>query len=140
VSAEPGARNSVSGSDWCWAPTRQAIYIRDGRRCLSCGSRCKKLSLDHVVPRCRGGSNAPENLVTLCCGCNTWRGHRPVAAWRPELVEVFAAAVAKPLDREAGRRAAARKRPGRLEAKRIRDARRYMAPEQRWPETAGVPF
>lgn len=131
-----GLRNSTSGNDWCWAPTRQAIYIRDGRRCLSCGSKHKKLSLDHVIPRCRGGSNDPSNLVTLCVGCNTWRGHRAVAAWRPELVEVFAAAAVKPLDREAGRRAVERRRPQRLEAKRIRNARRS---EPR-PELAEVPF
>lgn len=134
-----GERNSVSGSDWVWFPTRLAIYHRDGDRCLACGSR-RRLSLDHVKPRRRGGSNRPTNLVTLCMRCNRMRGAQLVVDWRPELVRVFRSAVRRKLDRAEGRRRAHELRPGRLEAKRVRDARRSLTPEQRHPELVGVPF
>ncbi len=41
-------------------------------RCRYCGRRLKlrRLTLDHVVPRSRGGSNALENLVLSCLPCN----------------------------------------------------------------------
>lgn len=48
---------------------RRGIYERDGHRCLACGSE-KKLTLDHIVPISKGGTNDESNLQTLCEGCN----------------------------------------------------------------------
>ncbi|MCP4246754.1 MAG: HNH endonuclease [bacterium] len=57
---------------------RRNIYTRDQNRCQYCGKRFKpaELSLDHVVPRSRGGNNAWENLVCCCVRCNVKKGGR----------------------------------------------------------------
>jgi 5-methylcytosine-specific restriction endonuclease McrA len=59
-------------------PTRQAIFRRDGHLCQYCGSK-QNLTLDHVMPRARGGKDTWENLVTACVTCNNKKGDR-----RPE--------------------------------------------------------
>lgn len=53
--------------------TRQNIFKRDGNKCVYCSSRTD-LTLDHVVPRSRGGSSTWTNLVTACRSCNTKKG------------------------------------------------------------------
>jgi hypothetical protein len=45
-------------------PTKAAIYRRDGYTCQYCGST-RNLTIDHLVPRCRGGADTWE----ICC----WR-------------------------------------------------------------------
>lgn len=55
------------------AGSRKAVYDRDGWRCLKCGA-CKQLTLDHVLPKSKGGSNAFDNLQTLCKPCNEQKG------------------------------------------------------------------
>ena len=52
---------------------RQAVYDRDGWRCLHCGAR-DQLSLDHMIPWSKGGGDEPENLQTLCRPCNSRKG------------------------------------------------------------------
>lgn len=54
------------------------IFARDGWRCRYCGSRTR-LSIDHIEPRCRGGSDAVENLATACLACNCRKGGRTPA-------------------------------------------------------------
>lgn len=51
---------------------RNRIYIRDKFRCSYCGEKgnSRDLTLDHIIPKCRGGENIPENLVTCCFRCN----------------------------------------------------------------------
>ena len=63
---------------WIRDTTRLAIYMRDHGRCVYCGSQAK-LSLDHLSPVSKGGSNKPTNLVTACMECNRERG---VMRWR----------------------------------------------------------
>jgi CRISPR/Cas system Type II protein with McrA/HNH and RuvC-like nuclease domain len=48
---------------------RHRIYKRDNYQCIYCGSR-KDLTLDHVIPKSRGGPNDWMNLVTSCSKCN----------------------------------------------------------------------
>lgn len=55
--------------------TRQNVYRRDGYRCVYCGSP-KHLTLDHLLPRARGGPNSWKNLVTACQPCNSTKGDR----------------------------------------------------------------
>jgi len=53
---------------------RQAVFDRDNRACVDCGSR-DNLELWHVKPVVYGGDSAPDNLVTLCKTC---RLHKPL--------------------------------------------------------------
>ncbi len=55
--------------------TRGRIYKRDGHQCVYCGSK-KNLTLDHVIPRSRGGEDSWVNLVTACFPCNRVKGNR----------------------------------------------------------------
>jgi 5-methylcytosine-specific restriction endonuclease McrA len=55
--------------------SRRALFARDGWRCQYCGST-GKLTLDHVVPRSRGGDSVWENVVTSCAPCNLKKGNR----------------------------------------------------------------
>lgn len=48
---------------------RQYVFRRDGFRCLACNAT-KRLTIDHILPQCKGGSDFPENLQTLCSMCN----------------------------------------------------------------------
>jgi len=51
------------------------IYKRDGHQCVYCDSR-ENLTLDHVLPRSRGGKNTWENLVTCCTRCNSRKDNK----------------------------------------------------------------
>jgi 5-methylcytosine-specific restriction endonuclease McrA len=55
-------------------PTRALIYQRDDHTCQYCGSQ-KKLTIDHIVPRSRGGQDTWENMVVACSTCNTKKGN-----------------------------------------------------------------
>lgn len=130
-----GTRNSVSGSDWIWFTTRIAIYMRDGEACLACGAT-EGLSLDHVIPKSKGGHNRADNLVTLCMRCNRDRYLRPMTEWRPDLVRVVRRQLRRPLDRAAARARAEQLRPGRLEKQRVARRRQLdrVAHYNRLPE------
>jgi 5-methylcytosine-specific restriction endonuclease McrA len=58
--------------------SRRALFARDGWRCVYCGSNGGRLTLDHVVPRSRGGDSVWENVVTSCAPCNLRKGNRTV--------------------------------------------------------------
>ena len=54
---------------------RKRIYKRDNFECVYCGSQ-KELTIDHVLPRSRGGKNSWTNLVTCCQKCNLKKGNK----------------------------------------------------------------
>lgn len=56
-------------------PSRVRIYKRDNHECVYCGS-IKQLTLDHVIPKSRGGKNDWNNLVTCCFTCNLKKGNK----------------------------------------------------------------
>jgi len=56
--------------------SRRALFARDGWRCVYCGGAGGRLTLDHVVPRSRGGESTWENVVTSCAPCNLRKGNR----------------------------------------------------------------
>jgi 5-methylcytosine-specific restriction endonuclease McrA len=57
--------------------SRRAVFARDKHRCQYCGSS-RHLTVDHVVPRSRGGADTWDNLVTSCAPCNRKKGDRPL--------------------------------------------------------------
>ena len=57
-------------------PTRANILLRDEETCQYCGKHSRDLTLDHVIPRSRGGQSTWENLVACCRGCNGRKGNR----------------------------------------------------------------
>src|SRR5205085_1661712 len=61
--------------------SRRALFARDGWRCAYCGTSGGRLTLDHVVPRSRGGESIWENVVTSCAPCNLRKGNRRPAAY-----------------------------------------------------------
>ena len=62
--------------------TRRGVFLRDGGRCVYC--EAPATSLDHVVPRSRGGTHTWENVVSCCRRCNHLKADRSVAelGWR----------------------------------------------------------
>lgn len=91
-------RGDWQGMNWIRQEKRLAIYLRDGLACVWCGAAVEDddstiLTLDHLTPHSRGGSNEATNLVTACKRCNSSRGARPV--------KKFAAAVAEYLNHSA---------------------------------------
>lgn len=58
-------------------PTRAAIMLRDMYTCQYCGDKPGQLALtvDHVVPRSRGGEHSWTNLATACKRCNQRKGN-----------------------------------------------------------------
>jgi hypothetical protein len=84
-----GKGATYQGYKWCHPPTRYAIYWRDRcqrtqqLRCVWCNRKAPvadvikgsfRLSLDHLDPWSKGGTNHPTNLVTACLSCNARRG------------------------------------------------------------------
>jgi 5-methylcytosine-specific restriction endonuclease McrA len=56
--------------------TKRNVLVRDGFRCAYCGSRRERLSIDHIIPRSRGGKTTFENCVAACKCCNLKKGGR----------------------------------------------------------------
>ena len=75
---------------------RREVLRRDSHTCQYCGSK-KRLTLDHVLPRSRGGSHTWDNVVAACEPCNHRKGsrtlqeakmvlnHRPKAPMHPAI-------------------------------------------------------
>jgi len=59
---------------------KERIYKRDNYKCRYCNSK-KNLTIDHIIPIMRGGTNKIENLQVLCETCNQAKGHK--AAYFP---------------------------------------------------------
>ncbi|MEO7019381.1 MAG: HNH endonuclease [Ktedonobacteraceae bacterium] len=57
-------------------PTRTNILLRDEDTCQYCGKHVRELTLDHIIPRSRGGQSTWENLVASCRSCNGKKGNR----------------------------------------------------------------
>jgi 5-methylcytosine-specific restriction endonuclease McrA len=74
--------NGRRSGAWITKAKRLAIYLRDEFHCAYCGrdlhdAHPRELTLDHLKPRCRGGSNDEKNLVLACVRCNSARQERP---------------------------------------------------------------
>ena len=56
--------------------TRKAVLARDAYTCQYCGHEAHGLTVDHVIPRSRGGESVWENIVASCAPCNRKKGNR----------------------------------------------------------------
>lgn len=82
--------NRSQGMNWIRQEKRLAIYIRDGMACGYCGHSVEQgatLSLDHIIPNIKGGSNEATNLVTCCARCNSSRGVRSLRSFARAVAE-----------------------------------------------------
>ena len=87
----------------CWIrkERRLAIYLRDKFTCLGCGADLheaspNEITLDHVRPRSKGGTNDSHNLYTCCKSCNSSRQDKPLA-------KAFGRRAAQEIRKQAGR-------------------------------------
>jgi len=67
---------------------RRNVFARDGNQCQYCGNHfpTSELSLDHVVPRSRGGNTSWENIVCACVACNVRKGGRTPQEARMQMI------------------------------------------------------
>lgn len=56
--------------------SRRNLLHRDSYTCQYCGDRRHDLTIDHIVPRSRGGTDSWENVVAACLKCNVKKGDR----------------------------------------------------------------
>jgi 5-methylcytosine-specific restriction endonuclease McrA len=71
-------------------PSRTLILKRDNHTCQYCEYSGPKLTLDHVMPKSRGGQDTWQNLVTSCLECNNCKDNRTPEEWAVALKKVFA--------------------------------------------------
>ena len=50
--------------------SRRSVFYRDGFTCQYCGKETRLLTLDHILPRSRGGAHRWENIASACIPCN----------------------------------------------------------------------
>jgi len=65
---------------------KKNILRRDGYTCQYCSRRGEKLTVDHVMPRSRGGQTTWTNVVAACLRCNLFKGNRTVEEARLRLI------------------------------------------------------
>ncbi len=58
-------------------PTRRGVFVRDHDRCQYCNAVAD--TVDHIVPRCRGGQHTWDNVVAACRSCNAAKRDRLLA-------------------------------------------------------------
>ena len=56
--------------------SKKNIHIRDGGKCVYCGVTGERLTIDHVIPRSRGGKTSWENCVASCKKCNSTKANK----------------------------------------------------------------
>lgn len=54
--------------------SKKNVLTRDGFKCAYCGSKNERLTMDHILPKSRGGKTTFENCVAACKKCNNKKG------------------------------------------------------------------
>jgi len=84
--------------------SKKNVLIRDGFKCAYCGSVKRKLTIDHIIPKSRGGKTNFENCVSSCKSCNNKKGNKTpseanmylkVKAYQPTIAEFLRLKVEK---------------------------------------------
>jgi 5-methylcytosine-specific restriction endonuclease McrA len=66
--------------------SKQNILRRDRHVCQYCGTSRGQLTIDHLVPKCQGGEDSWENLVSACSACNNKKASRSLKQARMTLI------------------------------------------------------
>ena len=66
--------------------SRREVFSRDRHTCQYCGATRRDLTIDHVMPKHRGGRHEWDNLVAACRACNHRKGGKTVAEARMQLM------------------------------------------------------
>lgn len=86
LTAEPRPVDALLMASQVTGVKRKRVLARYNGRCSICGDKSKPLTIDHIVPRSLGGTNAERNLQPACLKCNQARGaEQPgdhVGRWR----------------------------------------------------------
>ncbi len=84
--------------------SKRNILVRDGFKCAYCSAKKDKLTIDHIIPRSRGGKTDFENCVAACKPCNNKKGDKipsevnmylKVKAYQPTISEFLRLKVKK---------------------------------------------
>jgi len=84
--------------------SKKNVLIRDGFKCAYCGGEKRKLTIDHIIPKSRGGKTDFENCVSSCKSCNNKKGSKTpseanmylkVKAYQPTIAEFLRLKVKK---------------------------------------------
>ncbi len=76
--------------------SKKNILVRDGFKCAYCGNGKERLTIDHIIPKSRGGRTTFENCVSSCKSCNNKKSDRTpsdahmflkVKAYQPTIAE-----------------------------------------------------
>lgn len=76
--------------------SKKNVLVRDGFKCAYCGKDARRLTIDHIVPKSKGGRTSFENCVSSCMPCNNIKGGRTptearmylkVKAYQPTIAE-----------------------------------------------------
>ena len=84
--------------------SKRNVFVRDGFKCAYCSAKKDKLTIDHIIPRSRGGKTDFENCVAACKSCNNKKGNKTpsevnmylkVKAYQPTISEFLRLKVKK---------------------------------------------
>jgi len=56
--------------------SKKNVMIRDGMKCVYCGTKNTRLTIDHIIPKAKGGKSTFENTVAACKPCNNKKGSK----------------------------------------------------------------
>jgi hypothetical protein len=105
------------------------IWERDGERCVWCSARVwrRDRTLEHLLPRSRGGRDGAHNLLPACRSCNRARRSQAAAAYARQRArdgrDVDVAMLLRGLDRLAAQGTVAERRYGARQGRAVRDWR-----------------
>ncbi len=68
--------------------SRRNIYLRDNHTCQYCGRQGGNLTIDHIVPKSKGGEDSWQNMVVCCARCNNRKGDRSLEEAGMKLIGV----------------------------------------------------
>ena len=84
--------------------SKKNVLVRDGFKCAYCGAERQRLTIDHIIPKSKGGKADFENCVSSCKPCNNKKGNRTpreaqmylkVKAYQPTISEFLRLKVKK---------------------------------------------